>query len=192
MRAAEGPERSLKENALVDTGATACAISVDVAITLRLKIEDVAETVFTSLSQRLPVRGTTILSLRWKDNDGTPFGTKIKVYVIYGLSQSVLLSHDFANNHPEVWKIAKVVTNLAEQINTTWFSKLGKREQEDQDIFIRQQLQRNQAKAEADKQQRLKDLDRRLAGAISDPSTGSPATSTNTSTTGTSSSQVPT
>ena len=176
----------------MDTGATACAISVDVAITLRLKIEDVAETVFTSLSQRLPVRGTTILSLRWKDNDGTPFGTKIKVYVIYGLSQSVLLSHDFANNHPEVWKIAKVVTNLAEQINTTWFSKLGKREQEDQDIFIRQQLQRNQAKAEADKQQRLKDLDRRLAGAISDPSTGSPATSTNTSTTGTSSSQVPT
>ena len=192
MQAVEGSQDVMREDALLDTGATACAISTEVALKLQLVVEIVEVKVFTSFSQALPVQGRARISFRWKDADGNRFGTKIPVYVVYGLSKPVLLSHDFFNNHPEVWRIAKVVTNIAEQINTTWFSKLGKREQEDQDIFIRQQLQRNQAKAEADKQRRLRDLDRRLAGATPDPATGSSATSTNASTTGTTSSQAPT
>ena len=192
LQAAEGSERSLKEHALVDTGATACAVSVTVALKLGLQIEDTTETVFTSLNQELPVRGTTRMSMRWKDDDGNRFGTKIHVYVVYGLSKSVLLSHDFATNHPEVWRIAKVVTNITDQINTTWFGKLSKREQEAQDSFIRQRLQQNKTRAEADKQQRLADLDQRLAGITLDLAIGSSAASTNTSTTGTNSSQTPT
>lgn len=187
LEAVDKPQGNLKEDALLDTGATACAISIDVAWRLHLSIEETEEAeekVVTALNQDLPVRGKVQLSLRWKDEHGMRFGTKIWVYVVYGLAHSVLLSHDFAHNHPEVWSIAKAVAHVGEQLNLLWFNKLSKEQQKAEDEYRKKRSEENTARANAEKQERLAEVERRLGNFALSPTAGSLAASTSGSTSG--------
>lgn len=103
----------LFENALLDTGATACAVSLSTATNLRLKIEEINDmTIRTSaLDQVLQVYGRARVEMRWSDAVSTDsFGTRIWVYVGFGLSHPLLLSHDFILNHPEVWGLRQLLS----------------------------------------------------------------------------------
>jgi hypothetical protein len=189
LEAVDKPQGNLKEDALLDTGATACAISIDVALKLHLRIKDPEETEekavrTAALNQDLPVRGKVQLSLRWKDEHGMRFGTKIWVYVVYGLAHSVLLSHDFTHHHPEVWSIAKAVAHVGEQLNLLWFNKLSKEQQEAEDEYRKKRLEENTARANAEKQERLAKVERRLGDFALSPTAGSSTASTSGSTSG--------
>lgn len=156
----------LWEEALLDTGASACAISLDVAQRLELDIEDdpsVTTVRTVALDQNLAVKGKTQITLRWKDGEGNKYGSKTWVYVVFGLSKPILLSHDFTRNHPEVWQIAKTVAyRLQDEINLTFFPKLSKEDQKDQDKFTEEQSRDNKARAEEKTRQKLKELVDRL------------------------------
>jgi hypothetical protein len=188
LEAVDKPQGKLKEDALLDSGATACAISIDVALRLRCieEIEETEEKVVrtAAVNQDLPVRGKVQLSLRWKDEHRMRFGTKIWVYVVYGLAHSVLLSHDFAHHHPEVWNIAKVVAHDGEQLNLVWFNKFSKEQQEREDEYRKKRLEENTARANTEKQERLAEVERRLGNFALSPTAGSSAASTSGSTSG--------
>lgn len=167
MTAATEPRISLETVALLDTGATACAISWEMFSRLDLAIEkaeandhEVVQT--AAMNQTLSVHGKTRLNLRWQDSHGTRFGTRLWVYVVYGLAPSVLLSHDFTKLHSEVWSIAKTVAPSVAEINVTWFNKTSKNQQEAEADFLRRRQEENTATANAQKRERLADLERRL------------------------------
>lgn len=161
----EAAAERLKKDALLDTGATACAISTTVANELKVDIQHTDERMVrtAALNQDLRVKGKVQLNLRWKDEHGKRFGTRMWVYVVYELAHSVLLSHDFTNNHPEVWSIARTVAYVAEQLNVTWFSRLKKEQQEAEDEHRKRRQAENTAKADAEKQDRLTELDQKLS-----------------------------
>jgi hypothetical protein len=144
------PRARLPKEALLDTGATDCAISIEVASQLGLNNFEFHENEATVLktavkTQQLRVRGKVKLNLWWKDGNGKSKGTRIPVFVVYGLSYSVLLSHDFAKKHPEVWDVAKSVAYVAEphQLNLSWFDKKSKEQQKAEDEYVAKLLVEN-------------------------------------------------
>jgi hypothetical protein len=153
LEALTGSTTVLTKNALLDTGASACAISLAVAQDLRLCIEEIPEHTevrTAALNQVLRTAGRAQLKLRWKDSLGKRCGTKIWVHVVHDLSQSLLLSHDFIHNHPEVWSVAKKAMLQAEELNVLWFSKRSKEDQKAQQELRAKQLQKNIARAEGE------------------------------------------
>lgn len=162
----------LQEDALLDTGASACAISLTVARNLGLDIVEDDETMIrtAALDQELVVKGTTYVALRWRDEHGNRYGRKTRVFVVYGLSKPILLSHDFIKNNPEVSQIARtVVSHLRDEINGTFFTKLSKDKQRDQDAFTADKTQENRERAAEEKRQKLKELVDRLQGNNQEP-----------------------
>jgi hypothetical protein len=188
LEAANSPSNKLDEDALLDTGATACAISLDIASKLQLSIEETEELVVRTavLNQNFPVKGKVHLNMRWRDEHGNRGGTKIWVFVVYGLSKSVLLSHDFTHRHPEVWAIARAVPHVAEEINVSWFNKASKKQQEAEEDFLKRMSGENKARADAEQRERLAELERILGNTIQNPTTGSSAGSSAGSLTGSS------
>lgn len=142
----------MNRDALLDTGATACAISVTLAQDLCLDLEEDEEEVkvyTAAVDQTLRPVGKAQLKMRWKDVNGERRGTKIRVYVVYGLSQHIILSHDFTHNHPEVWSVARKVMTRAEEIDVLWFNKLSGKAQKTQQQLRAKRLEENRAKIEA-------------------------------------------
>ncbi|KAI0885178.1 uncharacterized protein GGS22DRAFT_162974 [Annulohypoxylon maeteangense] len=174
------PKKSLKEQALLDTGANACAISINLALQLDLNIKTTEETVVktAALKEELPVAGQVHLNLRWKENEENKFGTRMWVYVVYGLTHPILLSHDFTQKHPEVWSIAKTIIHLPKQLNVIWFNKLDEKQKKAEEAYRARCLQRNTAISDAEKQERLIEQDQLLASSVQSSTTGSSATST--------------
>ncbi|KFA70851.1 hypothetical protein S40288_11614 [Stachybotrys chartarum IBT 40288] len=151
LESANGASSHLEEEALLDTGATACAISSVLAQDLELEIEpSEKEQIRTvALHQTLRIAGKAQLKMRWKDSQGGKCGTKIWVYVVYGLAQSLLLSHDFTQNHPEVWTVARKLVLRAEELDVMWLSKLDKKSQKAQQELRAKRLEENKASATA-------------------------------------------
>ena len=142
----------MKRDALLDTGATACAISISLARELRLDIEEDGqerEVRTAALNQTLRIAGKARVKMRWKDSDGIRCGTKIWVYVVYGLCQAVLLSHDFTQNHPEVWSVARKVIRSAQELQVLWFKKRSAEDQKTQQELRAKRLEENRARADA-------------------------------------------
>lgn len=190
MTTADEPQIILEKDALLDSGATACAISWEMFSQLGLTIEEagenddeVVETV--ALGQTLSVHGKVRLELRWKDEHGTRLGTRLPVYVVYGMAPSVLLSHDFIKLHPEVWGIAKTVVPSTEKLNVTWFNKASKKQQEAEADFLKRCQEENTATADAEKRDRLAEMARRIGSTPApDPAAGPSAASTSGSASG--------
>jgi hypothetical protein len=159
---------------------------------LRLTIEETEETVVKTaiLRQKFPVRGKAHLNLRWKDKDGNPRGTKIWLYVVYGLSKSILLSHDFTKRHDEVWAVANTMAHVAEELNITWFNNSSKAQQDAEEDFRKRQAQENQKRAAAEKQARDKELNKVMGKTTS--STSSSTTISNQTISSAGSSTTPT
>ncbi|KEZ45166.1 hypothetical protein SAPIO_CDS2615 [Scedosporium apiospermum] len=152
LEAANGTAPRLEKDALLDTGATACAISVSLARELQLDIEEDEEEreVHTAaLNLTLRIAGKAQVKMRWKDSKGVRCGTKIWVYVVYGLCQAVLLSHDFIYNHPEVWHVARKVIRSAEELQVLWFKKRSAEDQKTQQGLRAKRLEENRARADA-------------------------------------------
>lgn len=140
-------------------------ISLTVAHKLGLDIQEEEQTTIRTavLDQQLPVKGTTHVALRWRDACGNKYGKKTRVFVVYGLSKPILLSHDFINNNPEIWQIAKTVgSQLRDEINGTFFTKLTKDNQREQEAFTADKTQENKNRAAEEKRQKLKELIDRL------------------------------
>ncbi|XDG02126.1 hypothetical protein ABKA04_001741 [Annulohypoxylon sp. FPYF3050] len=165
LQAVNEPHKRSKEDALLDTGATACAISASVALRLNLNVEETEKTVFKTAAQdeELAVTGRVYLNLRWKNNEEERFGTRMWVYVVYSLTHPMLLSHQFTQKHPEAWDIAKTVTYLPKQLNVLFFHKQTKQQKKAEEVYQAQCLQRNAAIADAQKRERLSEQDRLLA-----------------------------
>ncbi|KAI1462260.1 hypothetical protein F4805DRAFT_452793 [Annulohypoxylon moriforme] len=180
----EEPRGILKEEALLDTGATACAISTDIALQLNLNIKKTEETVvITAVDEEFPVEGQVQLNLRWKDNE-VQFGTRMWLYVVHGLTHPILLSHDFTQNHPEVWVIARTAIGFPRQLNVTWFNNPNEKQKKAEEVYRARCLQRNMAIADASKQERLSEQDQLLAGSAQNSMVGSSITSSSGSASG--------
>ncbi|KAK3669344.1 hypothetical protein LTR78_010767 [Recurvomyces mirabilis] len=182
LEAADLPQRKVQQDALLDTGATHCAISLNAALQLGLEIEEdeqEEEVVIrtAALGQLLLAKGRAHLTLRWQDQHGKSRGTRIWVSVVPHLNHGVLLSHDFTKNHPEVWNVAKVIAHTVEQFNVTWFNKISKEQLEAEDDFRRRQESENAANAEKERKKRLAELDDVIASASTTPQPGSTAPS---------------
>ena len=142
----------LTKDALLDTGASASAISMTLARELQLDIEDDEETTeirTAVLNQTLRTAGRAQVKMRWKDGEDKPKGTKIWVHIVYGLSQPILLSHDFTHNHREVWDVAKKKNVRSEEFQILWFGDKSKEEQKQQNELREKRMRENKAKAEA-------------------------------------------
>ncbi|KAI1449824.1 hypothetical protein F5Y02DRAFT_413503 [Annulohypoxylon stygium] len=176
-------EESLEE-ALLDTGATACAISTNMALKLNLNVKDTEKTVVktAALNEELRVVGRVHLNLRWKDNEEKRFGTRMWVYVVYGMSQPMLLSHGFMLRHPEMWKIAKTVIHRPRQLNVLWFNKLTEKQKKAEEACHAQCLLRNMAMVHAEEQKRRSEQDRLLASPAQSSTSKPSAASTSGST----------
>ncbi|KAF4946801.1 hypothetical protein FSARC_14111 [Fusarium sarcochroum] len=142
----------IEQDALLDTGASFCAISVELAQELRLEIDqNTAGGEFNTaiLDQTLHTAGKVQLRMRWMSDTRQRQGTKIWVHVIYGLSEPLILSHDFTHNHPEVWNVAKKMVKPVEKLQALWFGKRGTEEEKRQQELRAQQLAKNKARTEA-------------------------------------------
>jgi hypothetical protein len=171
-----------KESALLDSGATACAISITQVLKYDLNVveaQDAGEIIVrtASVDEVLEVRGKVQLKLRWKDRHGKPRGTKTWMYVVYGMRQEILLSHDFLQRHPEVWDVASKVRFEIEEFNPFWFQKLSKEQERAEAEYFEKRRKENIARAEDEKRERLNTMDQRLASGTLSQASASSATS---------------
>jgi hypothetical protein len=102
----------------------------------------------------LEVRGKVQVKLRWRDEDGKACGAKRWLYVVYGLTQSIVLSHDFIESHKEVWTVAKNIVDSAKSINYTFFLKRAEEQKVAEENFRRRRADENRRREEEEKRVR--------------------------------------
>ena len=138
----------LSEKALLDTGATASCISEELASKLGLiTTPSDKEVVWTaSKEQKIFHNGETKLKLSWKNTLGEFERVKVIVYVVPGLALSLILSHDFTKNHPNVWDVAETIGMLYEHVAVLGFGRLSKEQRAAEETFEQDHTQVNRDK----------------------------------------------
>jgi len=172
VKSTDGVHTEWRDYALLDSGASLCTVSLDTTLNLGLKLEPAdVEAVTTSFQdQSLQVAGRVKLECCWQNRDNTKERARLWFYSVYGLGHSLLLSHDFILKHPEVWQSATVNESVIAQVNLTWFKKLSAQQEQAVEEFRAGREAEHRAIDEAEKQRRLVEIDRRLAGGTSSPS----------------------
>ena len=87
--------------------------------------------------------GKTKLKIRWKDTSGDSKTSKMWFYVVPGLHVPAILSHQFIENHPEVWTVAEHGNAVLERIATIGFSRRDRKKKQDDAQFLHDRVEEN-------------------------------------------------
>ena len=154
---------SVREQALLDTGAERCCISYDLAFRIQATIRDDDGELRTAGDEVLYHRGRAKLLVKWIDHNGKKQQRHRYFYVIPGFDVGIVLATDFVTKY-DLLGLAKPAENPATtRIAPIKFFKPDKTTRREHDEFTEQQKDKNRQRDKGAQDARVRDIEQRLA-----------------------------
>ena len=163
-------QRTVKRDALLDTGVDRCCVSEDIASDLDAVLvpaDDVE--LWTANRQRIFHKGKMKLRVGWEDNTGAGQRAKINFYVVQGFDLPLVLSNYFVTKHRLLEFARSVSSSFVSRVAPILFEFRDAAKRAADAEKLAEAVSENQNRDDQEREARLEELQRRmgLAPAVS-------------------------